>query len=73
MEKLLGRMSFWLCFLCAVLAIITRFLNVWGLTDSFFHGRNNPIGYRSFMDGVMLFTMTSITAACFAYFNRKGE
>jgi uncharacterized membrane protein YecN with MAPEG domain len=73
MEKLFIRLSFWLCFLCAVLAIITRVMNAWGLPASFFEGRANPIGYHSFMDGVLLFTMTSITAACLAYANRSGS
>jgi len=72
MEKLLARLSYWLCFLCAALAIITRLLNAWGAPASLLQGRNNPIGYHSFMDGVLLFTMTSITAACFAYFSRKS-
>jgi uncharacterized membrane protein YecN with MAPEG domain len=72
MEKHLSRLSIWLCCLCAVLAIISRVLDAWGLPNSFLPGRFNPIGYHSFMDGVLLFTMISITSACFAYVKRNG-
>ncbi|MGA8224392.1 MAG: hypothetical protein WB780_22290 [Candidatus Acidiferrales bacterium] len=72
MEKILSRLSFWLCCVCAVFAIISRVLNAWGLPSSFLLERVNPIGYHSFMDGVLLFTMISIATACFAYVKRNG-
>jgi len=72
MEKLVSRLSFWLCCLCAVLAIITRFLNALGRPDTILQNGVNPIGYHSFMDGVLLFTMISLATAGFAYVKRNG-
>jgi len=72
MEKLLGRLSIWLCCLCAVLAIITRVMTAFGLPAAIFQSRMNPIDYHTFMDGVLLFTMLSLVAACFSYVNRNG-
>jgi hypothetical protein len=73
MEKQLSRLSFWLCCIFAILAIITRVMDAWGLPASFPQNKINPIGYHSFMDGVMLFTLLSVAVACFTYVKRNGD
>ena len=67
MEKHIIQWSYWLGVVCVVLALVTRALNVLGVA-SLVLGRGNPIGYRSFLDGALLFFLTAIATASYAWF-----
>jgi hypothetical protein len=74
MEKHIMRLSYSLCLLCAVLAVITRCLSALSLPASLFAGATGnvyAIGYHSFMDGVMLFFMTTVATAGSAWVKKN--
>jgi hypothetical protein len=73
MEKHVIRLSYMLCLLCAVLAILTRLLNAFGLPAALFIDRANPIGYHSFLDGVFLFFILTVASASFAWFKKHDS
>ena len=73
MEKLVMRLSYWLCLLCAVLAIVTRCLEALNVSATLFAGRPSAIGYHSFMDGVILFFMICVATACSAWVKRESQ
>jgi hypothetical protein len=72
MEKHIMRWSYWLGVVCVVLAVVTRFLNTLGLPPMLLQTRGNGISYRSFVDGALLFLITSIATAGFAWFKRQN-
>jgi hypothetical protein len=72
MAKLVLRASYALCLLCAVLALITRILASVGGTSAFFAGRALPIGYHSFMDGVLLFFMVTLASASVVFVEKRS-
>jgi hypothetical protein len=67
MEKHVMRLSYGLCLLCAVLALVARTLAALGLPSTIFPGSPTGVGYHGFMDGVILFFMTTVATACFAW------
>jgi hypothetical protein len=74
MEKHIMRISYTLCLLCAVLAIIARILTALNLPSTLFTGlpgNPNAIGYHSFMDGVILFFMTTVATAGYAWVKKN--
>ncbi len=71
MEKHVMRLSYGLCLLCAVLALIARVLAAFSLPSQIFPGNPYGVSYHSFMDGVILFFMTSVATACFAWVKRN--
>jgi hypothetical protein len=58
--------SYWLGALCAVLALLTRGLNVLGVNFLAFSTRGNPIGYRTFLDGAIFLLVISIATTSYA-------
>jgi len=68
MEKHVIKWSYWLGVVCAVVALVTRALNVLGIPANLVAGRGNPIAYRSFFDGALLFFVTAIATASYAWF-----
>jgi hypothetical protein len=73
MEKLVMRLSYYLCLLCAVLAIITRCLEALSVSARLFASRPNAIGYHAFLDGVILFFMICVATACSAWVKRESQ
>jgi hypothetical protein len=71
MEKQIMRLSYWLCLLCAVLALITRCLIALNFPATLFLGRPGAIGYHAFVDGVTLFFMTTVATACYAWVKNR--
>lgn len=62
MEKHVMRLSYGLCLLCAGLALITRVLSALNVRAVIFPASGmSAVSYHSFMDGVILFFMTSVT------------
>jgi hypothetical protein len=73
MEKLVMRLSYYLCLLCAVLAIVARCLEALSVSAKLFAGRGNAIGYHAFMDGVILFFMLCVATACSAWVKKESQ
>jgi hypothetical protein len=55
------------------LAVITRFLATVGGTATLFAGRALPIGYHSFMDGVLLFFMLTLVSASVEFVDKRSR
>jgi len=74
MEKHIMRLSYGLCLLCAVLALITRGLSALNVPSVMFTGSGiYALSYHAFMDGVMLFFMTSVTTAAYVWVKKQYE
>lgn len=74
MEKHIMRLSYALCLLCAALALITRVLSALNLPAVIFAGSGmSAVSYHSFMDGVILFFMTSVTIAAYVWVKKQYE
>ena len=58
--------SYWLGALCAVLALLTRALNVVGVNFLAFSTRGNPIDYRTFLDGTIFLLVISIATTSYS-------
>ena len=72
MEKHIMRWSYWLGVACVVAAVVIRVLNTFGLSTMLIQTRGNPISYRSFVDGALLFLITAIATAGFLWFKRQN-
>ena len=74
MEKHIMRVSYGLCLLSAVLALITRVLSALNVPSVIFPGSGmSAVSYHSFMDGVILFFMTSLTTAAYVWVKKQFE
>lgn len=74
MEKHVMRISAGLCLLCAGLALITRILSAFNVPSVLFAGSGiSAVSYHSFMDGVMLFFMTSLTTAAYVWVKKQFD
>jgi len=67
LDKQICKVSYWIGLLCTVIAIITRGLAMAGVMAGPLAGGGavgrNPLSYRSFLDGAMLFFLMSIASA----------
>jgi hypothetical protein len=72
MEKHIMRWSYWLGVICVALAVLTRLLNTVGLSTTLLQTRGDSISFRTFVDGALLFLMTSIATAGFIWFRRQN-
>jgi hypothetical protein len=73
MEKHIIRYSYWLGVLSVLLALLTRALNILGLSIGTISTRGNLIDYRSFLNGSVLFFLTAIATASYVWFkSQKG-
>jgi hypothetical protein len=74
MEKLVMRLSYWLCLLCAVLALISRSLAALNLPSvAFVSSGVSAVSYHSFVDGVILFFMTSLATAAWVWVKQQFD
>lgn len=74
MEKHVMRLSYGLCLLCAGLALITRILSALSVPAVIFPASGmSAVSYHSFMDGVILFFMTSVTTAAYVWVKKQFE
>lgn len=71
MEKHIMQWSYWLGVLCVLLALVTRILNSLGLPTTLLQTRGDPVSFRTFVNGAMLFLVTSIATTGFVWF--KGQ
>jgi uncharacterized membrane protein len=72
MAKLIMRVSYLLCLLCGVVALVMRIVAAFSGTALFFAGRTLPIGYHSFMDGVLLFFTLTLASAAVAFIDQRS-
>jgi hypothetical protein len=72
MEKHIVSWSYWLGVVSVLLALVARILNIFGLTTILLQTRGNPISFRTFVDGALLFLMTSIATAGFIWSKRQN-
>jgi hypothetical protein len=73
MEKHILRFSYWLGVICVALAVIARILNMAGLSTIFIPTRGNPISFRSFVDGAILFLLAAIASAGALWFKKQNS
>lgn len=73
MEKHIMRLSYGLCLLCAVLALIMRRLTAFNLPAIMFAGNAGAISYHAFMDGVILLFMTTLATAAYIITKKQLE
>lgn len=74
MEKHIMRLSYGLCLLCAGLALITRILSALRVPAVIFPGSGiSAVSYHSFVDGVILFFMTSVTTAAYVWVKKQFD
>jgi hypothetical protein len=71
MKKHIIRYSFWLGVLSVLLALLTRALNILGVSLSTISTRGAPIAYRTFLDGAQLFFLTAIATASYVWFKAQ--
>jgi hypothetical protein len=72
MEKHIMRWSYWLGVICVVLAVVTRILNSLGMSTVLLQTKGDSISFRTFVDGALLFLITSIATAGFVWFKRQN-
>jgi hypothetical protein len=63
--KQIARVTYWLGIACVVLALGARVMNVLGFEMIRFSTRGNPIDFRSFLDGALLFLFASIASSLY--------
>ena len=67
MEKLIARWSYWLGIACLIIAVVWRVLNAFGLLVPINVTPGHSIWYLSFFNGSILFFVTTIATACYAW------
>ena len=67
MEKSILTISYWLGVLCTVLAVAMRVLNMLGVSFYEVMTRGNPIAFRTFLNGAMLFFLAAIASAGYSW------
>jgi hypothetical protein len=67
------RISYLLCVVSVICALITRVLAAVGASAMFFSSRALPIGYHSFVDGVLIFFMLTVASAGVAFIEKRPQ
>ena len=65
MGKQVSKLSYWLGALCAVLALLSRGLDVLGVRFLVFNTKGAGIGYHTYWDAAVFFLVISIAAATY--------
>jgi hypothetical protein len=73
MKKHIIRYSYWLGVLSVLLALLTRGLNILGLSLAQIPTRGNPIAYHTFLDGAQLFFLMAIATAGYVWFKSQSQ
>lgn len=73
MEKHIIRWSYFLGVLALALALVTRAMDVVAPSMNVIRTRGDSIGYRAFMNGALLFFITTIASACYAWFKSQSS
>jgi hypothetical protein len=70
MEKLIASWTYWLGIACLVIAVVWRIANIfrsWQTSAA----SGGSIGHLAFMHGSILFLITTIATACYAWLNSQ--
>ena len=68
------KLSYWLGALCAVLALVARATNMFGIRFLAFTTRGSSIDYRTYLDGaILLFVISIATANYFGLNSRERQ
>ena len=73
MKKHIIQYSYWLGVVSLLLALVTRGLNILGISLGNIATRGNSIGYHSFLDGSLLFFLTAIATASYVWFTSQKD
>jgi hypothetical protein len=73
MEKHIIKWSYWLGISSVALAFLARAVNILGPDSLHFATKGNPVGYHSFLDGAVLFFLTTIATASYSWFNSQSR
>jgi hypothetical protein len=73
MKKHIIRYSYWLGVLSFLLALLTRALDILGLPLGNIVTKGNAVGYRTFLDGSLLFFLTAIATASYVWFKSQKD
>jgi hypothetical protein len=74
MEKHIIRYSYWLGVLSVLLALLMRVFNILGLWSlAVISTRGASIGYRTFLNGAVLFFLTAIATASYVWFKSQKD
>jgi hypothetical protein len=71
MEKLIARWSYWLGIACLVIAVVWRAGNACGFWTPMTIAPGHTIWYLSFLHASILFFVTTIATACYAWLNSQ--
>jgi hypothetical protein len=69
MGRQVAKVTYWLGAALAVLALLTRVFNIFGMNFLALSTRGNTIGYRTYLDGAVFFLVISIATANYAMLN----
>ena len=72
-KKYIIMWSYRLGIACVVLALVTRGLDAFGLPIAEVSTSGNAIGYRSFLDGALMFFVTAIATASYVWFKSHKD
>jgi len=74
MKKHIIRYSYWLGVLGVLLALLTRVLNILGVSlAQILLSRGAPIGYRTFLDGSQMFFLMAIATTGYVWFKSQKD
>ena len=73
MVKHVANWSYWLGAVSAVLALVTRGLNILGVNFLAFSTKGSAIGYHTYLDAALFFFVISIAAASHARLESQGR
>ena len=71
MGRQIGIGAYWVGSVCAVLAMVARGLDVFGMNFIDFNTRGGGIGYHSLMDGTLFFYSIAIATMVYTNFNSQ--
>jgi hypothetical protein len=67
------RISYILCLVCAACALISRIVAAFSTNSAILSSHALPIGYHSFMDGVLLFFWLTLASGVVAFVDKRTE
>ena len=73
MGRQIGIGTYWLGSVCAVLALVARGLDFFGMNFIDFETKGGGFGYHSLMDGTLFFYAISIATMVYAGFNSQKD
>jgi hypothetical protein len=73
MKKHIIRYSYWLGVLSVLLSLLTRVLNMFGLTLARIVTRGSAIDYHTFLDSSQLFFLMAIATASYVWFKSQKD